>query len=62
MAKMFSTRYLKQLFLQANELKMDLEKMARIFKILIINTKDQEFRLKIISIFDECKNDIFGNR
>lgn len=36
--------------------------MARIFKILIINTKDQEFRLKIISIFDECKNDIFGNR
>ncbi|CAD8138321.1 unnamed protein product [Paramecium octaurelia] len=61
-AKKFSTRYLKQLFLQANELKMDLEKMARIFKILIINTKDQEFRLKIISIFDECKNDIFGNR
>ncbi|CAD8150482.1 unnamed protein product [Paramecium pentaurelia] len=62
MAKMFSTRYLKQLFLQANELKMDLEKMAKIFKIFIINTKDQEFRLKIISIFDECKNDIFGNR
>ncbi|CAD8055637.1 unnamed protein product [Paramecium sonneborni] len=60
--KKFSTRYLKQLFLLANDLDMDLEKMARIFKIFIINTKDQEFRLKIISIFDECKNDIFGNR
>ncbi|CAD8052625.1 unnamed protein product [Paramecium primaurelia] len=61
-AKKFCAQYLKQIFLLANDLKMDIEKLARIFQIFIKNTQDQEFRLKIISIFDECKHDIFGNR
>ncbi|CAD8140575.1 unnamed protein product [Paramecium pentaurelia] len=61
-AKKFSSGYLKQLFQQAKELNMDLEKMAKIFKTFIINTKDQEFRYQIISIFDICKKDIFGDR
>ncbi|CAD8058344.1 unnamed protein product [Paramecium sonneborni] len=61
-AKKFCTQYLKQFFLLANDLKMDIEKLARIFQIFIKSTQDQEFRLKIISIFNECKKEIFGNK
>ncbi|CAD8143551.1 unnamed protein product [Paramecium octaurelia] len=61
-AKKFCVQYLKQIFQLANDLKMDIEKLARIFQIFIKSTKDQEFRLTIISIFEECKHEIFGNR
>ncbi|CAD8062746.1 unnamed protein product [Paramecium sonneborni] len=58
-AKRFSVKFIIPIFTLSNEYKLDLEQMASIFKLFLMHTKNEEFQLQIIDIYEELKQSIF---
>ncbi|CAD8154914.1 unnamed protein product [Paramecium octaurelia] len=58
-AKRFSVKFIIPIFTLSKEYKFDLEQMASIFKLFLMHTKNEEFQLQIIDIYEELKLSIF---